>query len=112
MRCMTRARKAYSSRFINAQKCWMRAVGSNSDARDRYLMGLFVTRLSRYSFSYDNYGANPSATPGTSIVPGASNAEGTFTEIASAANLSADIHAIFLRIGSGFTSGQQKDHLL
>lgn len=68
--------------------------------------------LSSYGFTYDNWGANPSATPGTSVTPGASNAEGSWTQVASSANISRDVYWISVRILSGATSAAIKDHLL
>lgn len=63
-------------------------------------------------FMYDNWGSNPSATPGTSVVPGASNAEGSWTAIASSGNISEDICGIYLQVIAGATSGQIKSQLL
>jgi len=59
---------------------------------------LLPQKLSRYSFVYDNFGANPGATPGTSVTPGISNAEGSWTQIASSANIAQDIYGFFLWI--------------
>lgn len=73
---------------------------------------LFVPCLSSYGFSADNWGANPSTTAGTSVTPGATNAEGTFTQIFAAATVTSDVYWIVLRIFAGGTSGSQKDHLL
>ena len=63
-------------------------------------------------FGYDNWGSNPSATPGTSVVPGASNAEGSWTQIASSGNIAEDIYGLYLQIFAGATSANQKSHLL
>ncbi len=68
--------------------------------------------LSRFAFTYDNWGANPSATPGTSVIPGASNAEGAWTQVATSGNIAQDIYWLRLQIQSGFVASQQKDHLL
>lgn len=73
---------------------------------------LFVPGLSSYGFTYDNYGTNPSITFGTSVVPGASNAEGTFTQIASSANIAQDCCWLFINVHEGQTSANIKDHLL
>ena len=54
--------------------------------------------FSRFNWTYDNWGANPSATPGTSVTPGISNAEGAWTQIASAANIAQDAWGFWLRI--------------
>jgi hypothetical protein len=69
--------------------------------------------LSSYGFTYDNWGAAPvTSSPGTSVVPGTSNAEGSFTQIASGANISRDVYWIALWVTGGATSASQKDHLL
>lgn len=67
--------------------------------------------MSSFSFSYDNWGANPSATPGTSIVPGASNVEGSWTQVASGSNIAQDVFGFYLQIIAGATSATQKSHL-
>lgn len=63
-------------------------------------------------FVYDNWGTNPSATPGTSIVPGASNAEGSWTAIASSGNISEDIYGFYIQVFGGATAANAKNHLL
>lgn len=68
--------------------------------------------LTSYAFRYDNWGANPSATPGTSITPGATNAEGTFTQIASSANIAQDCYWLHLQVSGGATSTAAKNQLL
>lgn len=68
--------------------------------------------LSKFSFKYDNWGANPSTTPGTSVIPGATNAEGAWTQIAAAAAITQDTYLIWLRVSDGSTSAQIKNHLL
>jgi hypothetical protein len=73
---------------------------------------LLAPTLSRYSFTYDNFGANPSATPGTSVIPGATNAEGTYTSIATGANIAQDVCGLYLRVSDGATSTAAKNHLL
>jgi len=73
---------------------------------------LEATGLSSYGFTYDNWGANPATTPGTSVTPGASNAEGTFTQIASSGNIAQDCYWLYLAMSGGNTSANQKDHLL
>lgn len=64
------------------------------------------------AFRYDNWGTNPSATPGTSVIPGATNAEGSWTQVASSANIAQDVVGFSLQVTNGATSGQQKSHLL
>lgn len=68
--------------------------------------------LSAYNFTYDNWGANPASTIGTSVTPGASNAEGSWTQIASSANIAQDCYWLYLQIHSGATSAAAKNHLL
>lgn len=73
---------------------------------------LLPVGLSAYNFTYDNWGANPSSTAGTSVVPGASNAEGAYTAIASSANIAQDCYWIYMQVHSGSTSTAAKNHLL
>lgn len=54
----------------------------------------------------------PSTTPGTSVVPGASNAEGAWTQIATAAQITEDVYGIIFWITGGGTSTTSKNHLL
>jgi hypothetical protein len=61
-------------------------------------MGLFVPGLSRFSFVVDNWGTNPGATPGTSVTPGISNAEGSWVEILSDTVVTADCCGFHLYI--------------
>ena len=75
-------------------------------------MSLFVPSLTRGWFLYDNFGVNPSNTPGTSVIPGASNAEGAWTQVASAANIAQDVYGFFVRVSDGATTAQSKMHLL
>ena len=58
------------------------------------------------------YGLNLPSTLAIAVTPGASNAEGSWTQVASAANIAEDIYYFTLWIKAGSTSGQQKDHLL
>lgn len=73
---------------------------------------LYVPNQSANNFTYDNWGANPASTIGTSVVPGASSAEGSFTQIASSANIAQDIYGIYLQIHTGATSAAAKLHVL
>ncbi len=70
--------------------------------------------LPYYAFSFNNWGTNPTTTAGLSVVPGASNAEGSYTGhvLATAAQLTQDIYWLYLTVHSGGSTGQQKDHLL
>ncbi len=73
---------------------------------------LHVPGLSAYNFTYDNWGTNPASTIGTSVVPGASNSEGSWTQIASSANIAQDIYWLYLQIHAGATSAAAKNQLL
>lgn len=73
---------------------------------------LLVPGLSSYGFTYDNWGADPSLTPGTSVVPGASDAEGSWTQVASSANIAQDCYWLEIIVTDGNTSAQIKSHLL
>lgn len=74
---------------------------------------LIVPTGSTWGWMFHNGGTNPSATPGTSVTPGANNAEGTpWTQIASAANIAFGVWGIWLSVSGGNTTGNRKDHLL
>jgi hypothetical protein len=73
---------------------------------------LLPAGLSGYAFTYDNWGANPSTTPGTSVIPGASNGEGGWTQVASSANIAQDCYWIMVTVLGGSTSTAAKNHLL
>lgn len=64
------------------------------------------------AWSYNNFGTNPSATPGTSVTPGASNVEGSWTQIASGANIAQDVVAFMINVKNGATASAAKNHLL
>lgn len=53
---------------------------------------------SRHLWRYDNFGTNPGATPGTSVTPGISNAEGSWTSLVTGANCAQDVCGFFLRV--------------
>lgn len=59
---------------------------------------LHTGQANRSNWSFDNFGANPGATPGTSVTPGISNAEGSWTQLATSANVAQDVSGFFLRI--------------
>jgi hypothetical protein len=63
-------------------------------------------------FRYTNLPANPSSTPGTSVTPGASNADGSYTQIASSANIAEDIVAFTMRIIGGGTAANAKPQVM
>ncbi len=74
---------------------------------------LFSPGLSSYGFQVDNWGTNPSAAPGTSITPGASNAEGSpFVEVIAGSALTEDCYWIFIKVYGGNTVSNAKNHLL
>lgn len=65
----------------------------------------------RYVYSIDNYGANPSATPGVSVIPGASDAEGSWTA-SGLGVLVTELNWLFLRVSDGSTATAAKRHVL
>lgn len=67
--------------------------------------------MSSFQFTYDNWGANPSATIGTSVTPGTSNAKGSWTQVASSGSIAQDIYAFYMQIFAGSTASSQKDQL-
>lgn len=73
---------------------------------------LLPSNLSAYNFQYDNWGAAPGTATGTSVTPGATNAEGSWTQLASSANIAQDCYWMHVSVHSGNTSGQAKNHLL
>ena len=73
---------------------------------------LLPAGLSGYAFTYDNWGANPSSNPGQAITPGASNAEGSWTQVASAANIAQDCYWIYMVVSAGATTTASKPQLL
>lgn len=73
---------------------------------------LFSPGLSSYGFTYDNWGANPSSTAGTSVTPGATNAEGSFTQVASGANIARDVYWMTLRVFAAAVTGNDKSQLI
>lgn len=72
---------------------------------------MFAPYLSSLETVYNGI-AQLSVNIGTSVVPGASNAEGAWTQIASSANIAADVLAFKLLVLSGTTTAQAKNHLL
>lgn len=75
-------------------------------------MTLLIPEMSGHFFTYDNWGANPSATIGTSVVPGASSAEGSWTQVAAAASITTNIYGIYMQAFGGATSASAKNHML
>lgn len=68
-------------------------------------------KLNSFLWHYSDF-TTPSSTPGTSVTPGASDAEGSWVQVASAANIAYDVCLLYIAIGGGATSAQRKDHLL
>ena len=71
---------------------------------------LFPPASSYHAWSVDNWGTNPSATPGTSVTPGASNAQGSWTQLLTA--LANEATGFYVQVHSGATSGAAKNQLL
>jgi hypothetical protein len=63
-------------------------------------MTLHIANQQPTWFTYDNFGANPAATFGTSITAGAANAEGSWGSVATGTNLSRDIEGLYIQIHS------------
>ncbi len=73
---------------------------------------LLVPNMVAFSFQYDNWGTDPSATPGTSVTPGASNVEGAWTQLASGANIAQDCYGVQIQVTGGATATAAKNQLL
>lgn len=69
------------------------------------------SRRSAFRWRYSNP-TGPSTTPGTSVTPGASGAEGNWTSIATGANVAQDVYGLYIWITGGATSATSKMHLL
>lgn len=65
-----------------------------------------------FNWRYTNQAGNSTSAYGTSVTPGASNAEGSWTQIASSANIAEEVFALVIQITGGNTTANQKDHLL
>ena len=74
-------------------------------------MAIKTRGVNRFDWRYRT-SPNGAAPPGISVTPGTSNGEGSWTEIASAANIAHDVYGVRLRISGGNTNGQAKEHLL
>jgi hypothetical protein len=75
-------------------------------------MSLMPFGLTPFNFAFDNWGANPSETIGTSVVPGSSNLEGSWTQIATGSDIAQDCYWVYLQVHTGAVSTAQKDHVL
>ena len=73
-------------------------------------MALFPTGGSRSNFQVDNFGANPSANIGTSVIPGTSGAEGAATQLLTAT--AQDALGFYVFVSNGSTTTAIKSHLL
>ena len=75
-------------------------------------MSLMPSALSAQAFRFDNWsGASPSSTMGTSITPGTSGAEGSWTAVAGGANLTSDVYLVSFQPHAGATTSVDKSHL-
>jgi hypothetical protein len=72
---------------------------------------MFAPYLNSFEQVYTNHNS-ASNTPGTAVTPGASNAEGAYTAIASSANIASDVYWVRLWVAGGGTAAQAKNHLL
>lgn len=68
--------------------------------------------LSAYTFTVDNWDTNPTSNIGTSVVPGASNVEGSWTQIASSATIAEDCYWMALHVHSGAVASQSRSQIL
>lgn len=74
---------------------------------------MLLNRFSKFAFEFNNWPATPAVTGvGTSVIPGASSAEGAWTEIATAANMAHHCYWLYLWVSAGFTSTASKQHFL
>jgi len=73
---------------------------------------MFAPYLSSFEKVYSNVGTPATANIGVSVTPGASNAEGSWTAMASSANIADDIFWVKVWICGGGTSAAAKNHLL
>jgi hypothetical protein len=73
---------------------------------------LMHSALSPMAFRFDNWGADPSATPGTSVVPGVSGAFGSFTQVASSANVAQDVYFVTIQVFGGNLTAVSKKHTI
>lgn len=72
---------------------------------------LALPHTNSWGFVYTNQAVGNS-NPGTSVTPGASNVEGSWTEIAPDASITTDIYYVHLVIHDGQSSANAKNHLL
>jgi hypothetical protein len=71
-------------------------------------MALFPAGMARYSFTYDNWGANPSATYGTLLTAGgAINTEGSAAVLATGSNIAQDVYWVELHVHTASGAGDR-----
>lgn len=68
-------------------------------------------KINSFLWHFSNY-TTPSETPGTSVTPGISNAEGSWVQVASAANMAFDSMLLYIAVGGGNLTAVAKNHLL
>ena len=68
--------------------------------------------LSAYNFRYENWAATPDASLGTSVTAGISNAEGSWTQVASSSNIAQDCYWMHVYVHSGSTATTARNILL
>jgi len=67
-------------------------------------MSLYSPEHSSSMWIYDNWGANPSSTLGTNIESGFANSKGVWAQVATSANISRNVYAVYLQLHTGSTS--------
>lgn len=74
-------------------------------------MTLALPFATSFGFSYRNE-AGGSTAPGTQVTPGASGAEGNWTQIAASSDIAGDVEYLLLGVSNGAINATQKDHLV
>lgn len=69
-------------------------------------------KSSEFPWTYDNWGTDPTATPGTSVTPGTSGSEGSWTTVASSVSIANDVYGFHLQISGGTSSTSVKNHFV
>lgn len=72
---------------------------------------LCLSPPNRFAFKYSNWGTASTA-PGVTVTPGASNVEGSWTAMASSANIAVDMWGFLIWVAGGNVSGQSRAHVL
>lgn len=68
------------------------------------MLGLYGCGGPQFQWRYSNHDV-PSSTPGTAVTLGTSNAEGSWVQIASSANIANDVYLFAIAVGSNYSSG-------